>query len=66
MTSGKLCIYFIYVLVLSYLVYNIIHLSDIGKIVKEIGVNNLYCHKVNYRNPIEDFVKINESLIIGS
>ncbi len=36
------------------------------KKVKEIGIENKKCYKIGYKYPIEDFVKINESIVIGS
>ena len=66
MKSRTLFIFVVSGLALSFWIYNIIKLTEFGKKVEEIGVNNLDCHKLDYRNPIEDFVKINETFIIGS
>ena len=62
----KKIIFSFLILFISYIVYNTLTYSECLKKVKEIGIENKKCSKIGYKYPIEDFVKINESIIIGS
>ena len=62
----KKIIFSFLILFISYIIYNILTYSEYLKKVKEIGIENKKCYKIGYKYPIEDFVKINESIVIGS
>ena len=53
-------------ILISLWIYNIITLIVYNRKFEEIGLDNLDCVRFNYRNPIEDFVMIDENFIIGS
>ena len=54
------------ILFLSYWIYTILYEIDVIKTVEETNVNDIDCYKVKHSLPIEDFVKINETFLIGS
>ena len=62
----KKIIFSFLILIISYIIYNVLTYSEYLKKIKEIWIENKKCHKIRYKYPIEDFVKINESIIIGS
>ena len=50
----------------SYIIYECLERIEFFKNVEEINLENKKCHKITYKNPIEDFVVIDNHYIIGS
>ena len=40
---------------ISHFIYNLLERAEIFKKVTEINMENKICHKIPYKNPIEDF-----------
>lgn len=50
----------------SYFIYKALERGEMFKKVSEINMENKKCHKIPYKNPIEDFVVLDEHTLIGS
>ena len=51
---------------ISHFIYNLLERAEIFKKVTEINMENKLCHKIPYKNPIEDFVVLDKFTLIGS
>ena len=56
----------IFLILLSNFIYKTIQRAEIFKKVPEINIENKKCHKIPYKNPIEDFIILDEHTLIGS
>lgn len=56
----------IIIIYLSYFIYKSIERAEFFKTVSEINIKNKTCNKIPYKNPIEDFVVLDEHTLIGS
>ena len=66
MFTYQIYLFSFFIIFLSFLIYNFSIKLEFFKNVSEININDKKCHKIFYKNSIEDFIFLDEHSIIAS
>jgi len=66
MLKCKIIFIYFFIIILSFIIFNVLNKLEIFKNVSEINMKNKKCHKKYYKNPIKDFIVLDNHTLIAS